>query len=267
VNARRWMSWGVLALLSVPVWHASAQAPAAGAAKPPVATVATRRIERDEFERRLASYQQQLSARGENRPVELMELLRRQMLETLIRMNLLTLEAQRLGITASGAEAESVLKSDPYFSPNGRFDSQRWQMTRLAEPGRMQSALMAAKEQLAARRLDERMQARYSPEPATLRRRALRSLRRAITEDLSLRSSDFTGNYPEPRELEVLDYYRKHLDEWRRPDRATLSVVFVNDPPMTSLEHEDATAGAAWLARMRHAADSLIAAVRAGGPL
>ena len=264
MKARAWVLWGVLGLLSVPAWHVLAQAPAA---PPPVATVGARRIERDEYERRLAAFQQQLAARGEQRPAEFKDLLRRQMLETLIRMNLLTLEAQRLGIAVTGAEAESVLKRDSFFSPNGQFDPQRWQMTRMSQPARMQAALQSAREQLAARRLDERMQSRYRPDDAVLRQRALRILRHAITEDLSLRALDFNGNYPEPRETAVLDYYRTHLPEWRRPERATLSVVFVNDPPMTATERADATAGAAWSQRMRHAADSVIAAVRAGARL
>lgn len=264
MKARVWALWVVLGLVVVPAWHALAQAPPAS---PAVATVADRRIGRDEFERRVAAYQQQMAARGEERPAEFKDLLRRQMLETLIRMNLLTLEAKRLGLTATGAEAESVLKRDPFFSPDGRFDTQRWNMTRMSQPARMQAALLTAGEQLVSRRLDERMKARYRPDEGILRQRALRLLRHAITEDLSLRASDFNGNYPEPRESGVLAYYRDHLQEWRRPERATLSVVFVNDPPMTAVERSDAAAGAAWTQRMRLAADSVLAAAAGGSRL
>lgn len=264
MKARAWRvgsALAVLGLLAAPVWQVFAQA---AATKPALATVGGRRVERDEYESRLAAVQQQYAARGDSRPEELKDLLRRQMLETMIRLNLLTLEAARLGITPTTAEAESTLKRDPFFSPNGRFDAQRWQMTRMSQPGRMQAALAVAREQLAARRLDERMQARFRPEEAVVRQRALRILRHAITEDLSLRVQDFNGNYPEPRETQVLEYYQSHLSEWRRPDRAKLSVVFVNDPPMTSIERTDAAAGAAWLRRMRAAADSVIALTQKG---
>jgi hypothetical protein len=64
-----------------------------------------------------------------------------------------------------------------------------------------------------------------------------------VTEDLSLQIGEFSGHYPEPRELDVLRYYRDHGAEFRRPDRATLSVVFVNEPPRTQLEATDAAAG------------------------
>ncbi len=267
MKARAWRAWsawgalGVAGLLVVPAWQVFAQA---AGVKPALATVGARRVERDEYESRLAAVQQQFAARGEQRPAELKDLLRRQMLETMVRLNLLTLEAQRLGITPTTAEAESVLKRDPFFSPNGRFDAQRWQMTRMSQPGRLQAATVVAREQLAARRLDERMQARFSPDEAVLRQRALRVLRHAVTEDLSLRVQDFNGNFPEPRELQVLDYYRTHLSDWRRPVRAKLSVVFVNEPPMTATERANTAAGAAWLQRMRQAADSLIRATQNG---
>jgi parvulin-like peptidyl-prolyl isomerase len=251
-------------LLAVPALQALAQAPAV---PPAVATVGTRRVERAEYDRRLAVVEQQVAARGGDRPAEFKDLLRRQMLETLIRLNLLVLEAKRTGLTVSGAEAESALKRDPFFSPNGQFDPQRWQLTRTSQPVKFQSALAAMSEQLAARKLDERLQNRFRPADDVLRAKALRQLRRAITEDLSLGARDFSGNYPEPRERDVLAYYNANLAQFRRPARATLSVVFVNVPPRTQLERTDPDAGAAWDARMRRSADSLIAAVRGGARL
>src|ERR1051326_5148245 len=264
VSARAWVSGGVLFLLTVPALGALAQTPAP---RPAVALVGKLRIERDEYEHRLAAAEQQLAARGGTRPAEFKELLRRQLLETMIRLDLLVLEAKRTGLTVSGAEAESVLRRDPFFSPNGQFDAQRWQLTRTSQPGRFQNALVASSEQLAARRLDERMEARSRPAEDELRARAWHQLARATTEDLSLRASEFSGNYPEPREADVLAYYRANLPLWRRPDRATLSVVFVNDPPMTEVERREPAAAAAWTARMRQAADSILAAVKGGSSL
>jgi parvulin-like peptidyl-prolyl isomerase len=242
--------------------------PAAAAAAPvAVATIGPRKVTLEEYDRRLVVAEQQFAARGGDRPAEFKDLLKRQMLETLIRLNLLVLESQRLGMTVSNAEAESLLQRDPFFSPNGQFDAQRWQLTRASQPERFQGALQVSREQLGARRLDEQLQARFRPDEATLRERSLRQLRRAVTEDLSLRVAEFSGNYPEPRELDVLRYYQTHGSEFRRPDRATLSVVFVNEPPRTQLEARDAAAGAAWTARMKRAADSVVTAVRSGQSL
>jgi parvulin-like peptidyl-prolyl isomerase len=262
-------AWGIVGLLSIPVLQALAQAPAApSAGPPPIATVGTRRIERAEFDMRFAVAERQLAARpGGPAPAELRDVLKRQLLETLIRLNLLVLESAREGITVSSAEAESSLKRDAFFSPGGTFDARRWQLARTSEPGRFAAALASAREQVAARRMDDRVQARFQPDAAGLREQALRQLRHAITEDISLRTSDFSGNIPEPRESEVLAEYRAHGDRYRRPDRATLSVVFVNEPAKTQAETEDPAKGAAWSARMKRSADSLVAAVRAGQTL
>ena len=263
------MAWVVLFVLSVPALRAVAQAPAAKptTAAAPVATVGTRRIEKAEFDQRLASAERQIQARGGERPAEFREILRRQLLETMIRLQLLVLESRREGIVVSGAEAESALRQDAFFSPGGTFDSRRWQLARTAEPGRFQGALATASDQVAARRLNERLEARFRPDDRELRERAARQLRRAHTEDLSLRTVDFSGNHPEPHESEILEEYRKNADRFRRPDRAVLSVVFVNEPPRTRTEIEDAAAGAAWMARMKRAADSVLTAVQGGASL
>lgn len=254
----------VLVVLSMPALLALAQAPAT---RPALATVGARRVERDEFEARFAAAERQLASRAGEQPAELRDVLRRQVLETLIRMNLLILEANRLGTRVGTAEAESALKLDPFFSPDGRFDAARWQLTRTTQAARFQAALETTRERLAARRLESGLQARYGPDERELRARATRQLRRAYTEDLSLRVADFSGHYREPRETEIAAYHRERAEDFRRPDRAVLSVVFVNEPPKTRLEMEDARAGAAWTERMRRAADSVLAAVRRGATL
>ena len=127
MSARAVGSGCILLALTWPVFLALAQGPRPQAVSPPaMATVGTRRIERADYERRLAVAREQATARGSERPAEFKDLLRRQMLESMIRLNLLVLEARRQGIAPSGAEAESVLRRDPFFSPGGTFDAQRW---------------------------------------------------------------------------------------------------------------------------------------------
>ena len=172
---------GMLAGVLGEVLAAAAQAPPPGAAPAPLALVGGRRIERVEYERRLAAAQKQAATVGGDRPAEFKDLLRRQMLETMIRLNLLVLEARREGIVASGAEAESTLQHDPFFNPDGKFDVRRWQLTKATEPGRFQTALALTAEQLAARKLNEQLEGRFRPTDDSLRARAMRQLRHAIT--------------------------------------------------------------------------------------
>ena len=100
MNGRAWgCCLGLLVIvgsLGESVWVAHAQGPApkapATAAKAPapavaMATIGPRRVTRDEFDKRLQVAEQQLAARGGERPAEYKDLLSRQMLETLIRLN------------------------------------------------------------------------------------------------------------------------------------------------------------------------------------
>lgn len=267
MRARVGLAGLTLVALCAPAVHVLAQVAPAPSTAPAVATVGGRRVERNEFDTRLQAAERQLAARRGEQPAELRDVLRRQLLETLIRLNLLILESKRVGTPVSTAEAESALKLDPYFSPNGRFDAARWNLTRTTQSARFQNALTATRERLAARKLDEQVQARFRPREAELREQAQRQLRRAYTEDLSLRVAEFDGRIHEPRESDVLAWYAAHREDYRRTDRAVLSVSFINEPPRTRLEQEDAAAGAAWTARMRRTADSVMAAVRSGASL
>jgi hypothetical protein len=258
------MSWVVLLLLSLPAWSAITQAPAV---RPAVATVGSRRIDREDYERQVAVARQGVVTRAGEQPAQMQAVLRRRVLESLLRFNLLMLEAERTGVTVSPALAESALKRDAYFSPGGKFDSQRWQLSRTNEPARFQDALAMTSAQLGARRLEAKVMAQMRPADELVRAKALRQLERAITEDLSLRTADFSGSYPEPREREVVGYYAANAERFSRPARAALSIVFVNEPPRTPLELTDASAAAAWVNRMHHSADSILTAVAGGATL
>jgi parvulin-like peptidyl-prolyl isomerase len=252
--------------LCVPALHVVAQTKKAQAPAP-VATVGTRRVERHEFDTRLRTTEQQLAARRGEMSPEMRDVIQRQLLETLIRMNLLVLESQRLSTPVSTAEAESALKLDPFFSPGGQFDAAKWNLTRSTQAARFQSALATSRERVGARKLEDQVQARYRPRESDLRDQALRQLRRAFTEDVSLRVADFDGKIHEPRETDVLAYYARNKEQFRLTERAVLSVSFINEPPRTRLEQQDAAAGAAWTARMKRTADSVLAAIQRGASL
>lgn len=251
----------MLSLLTAAVCASFAQPEAKKGA---VATVAGRPIESSVYESRLTAAREQITRRGGQRPAEFDQLLRRQVLESLIRIDLLEREAERLRLVVTPAEAESALQRDPFFSPQGRFDAERWRVMRLSQPERFAKAVSTSATQLKARRLEARMREQFQPDEDLVRGQASRYLRRAFTEDLSLPVAEFSGEYPEPRETDVLRYYQEHQESYRESIRAMLSVVFVNDPPLTPQEQLDPARSAAWSKRMRQAADSLLLAVRAG---
>jgi len=249
----------VLATAQTPGARPPASPPAAARPAPPpaVATVGgTARISRDEFEARvregLADYRQRL---GADVPENLRPVVRRQILESLVRRELLVLEAARRGLQGSQAEGEALLRQSPFFNPGGRFDEARWAQARAANPQMIEQAVNDLRRQLGARMLNERLDREIAPREDEVRASATRALTRAGLDVLALRRADFSGAAPEPSEPEVVEAYRARAEEFRRPARAVLSVVALDapEPPDPAAE------------RARQRADSLVRALRAGG--
>lgn len=261
----------MLGVLAIVPEVSSAQSSGGAAASPrtaapaAVATIGPRRIDRAEFDRRAEAALREFGGRtGGNLGTEVKDLVRRQVLESQIRLNLLILEAQRLGISVPAAEAEGQLKRDPFFNPGGQFDESRFQAVKQQQPAQFAMAVNQIREQIAARKLNERIESERRPNEAEVRARARRTLVRADVAQLPLQKVDFLGSYPEPRENEILAYYARSGDEFRRPDRATLSVAFVNVPAPSDSQRALPGFMADWDRRMRRTADSLLSAIRGG---
>ncbi len=272
MNARQSVLLVASAVIAAVSFEAFAQGPAPGvapAAGPPVATVGGHPISREDWERRselaIAEFGKRNSS-GEL-PAELRDLVRRQVLESQIRIELLVLEARRTGVTVPAQEAEAMLKQDAFFNPGGRFDEQRYVTVRTTQADRFNAAIASIREQLAARKLNARLEARFRPSDDSLRRALGRTLTRATFDDLSLRRSDFDGSYPEPRERDVLDWYASHHAEFERPDRASLTVVFVNSPGLSDSIRALPGGAEAWTRRMKNLADSILTQVQGGATL
>lgn len=275
---KRWTAMTTVAVAGLSAWVASAQvaprapspAPVAPAQAPPpaVATVGGLRITQAEFEQRAAQGLVEYRARnGSDLPEEIVPIARRQMLESLVRRDLLVLEARRRGILGSLQEAEAQLKRDPFFQVNGRFDAARFEQARRQSPEVFDAAIRSIREGLAARDLMDRLQAEKGPREADVRARVGRALSRATLEHLALRYADFDGSFAEPREAEIRAHYQAHPAEFQRPARANLSVVFVDQPALADSEAALPAAVARWTGRMKATADSILAAVRAGRTL
>jgi parvulin-like peptidyl-prolyl isomerase len=273
VKARQAVTLTALAVVAAASIEAFAQGkpatPAAAAAKPAVATVGTRSIARDEWERRCSLALAEFARRNgaAEVPPELRDLVRRQVLESQIRIELLVLEAKRTGVTASPAEAEAVLKQDPFFSPNGQFDQARWTAVKTQQAANFNIAIASAQEQIAARKLNAQVEAKVRPNEDSLRAAVSRAMSRASLEHLSLRRNDFEGTYSEPRESDVVEWYTAHRADFQRPDRASLTVTFVNSPGLSDSIRALPNGAENWTRRMKAVADSILAQVRGGATL
>jgi len=233
-----------------------------------VATVGGRPITRAELDTReaqaMAEYRQRL---GQDVPEQVKPVIRRQLLENIVRRELLVLEAARRGIVTTDADAEALVRQEPFFNPDGKFDPRRFEAIRTGQPENFARAMQQAREQLAARRLNERLDREFGTPAAALRSEAERMLSRASLEFLALRRSEFDGSYREPREQEILDAYRRGGPGTRRPAQAILTVLMVDQPPLDDRISVESGAGQRWRADMRARADSALAAAREGASL
>ena len=246
----------------------AAPTPPAPAAPPAVATVGPLRIAQAELDQRAQQALVEYKGRtGSDLPPEIVPIARRQLLESLIRRELLVLEAQRRGLVGSEQEAEAQLQKDAFFQVNGRFDRARYDQVRLQNPGAFATALQNVRRTLAARDLMQRLQKEKGPNEAEVRASARRALTRASIEYLILTNAEFDGSYPEPRESDILAYYQSHAPEYHRPQRASLSVAFVDQPALSDSEAAVPGSAEAWTTRMKARADSMLAAVKSGQTL
>ncbi len=258
----------ILAALSAPVVLAATRTPAPAArATPPegsgvAATVGPMSIALAELDQRttqaLADYH---SRSGSDVPAELRPAVKRQMLERLIQRDLLALEAARQHITATDLEAEAVVRKDPYFSEGGVFNEAKYLSVKNGNPVQFHNALEQAKLSIATRRLTERVAGPAHVDEKALRARAARGLEQASFDYLALRRVEFIGTVGEPREDEILAYYRAHAAEFRRPDRALVSILWVQQE-LGGAVVRTPDGLRAWEQGIRQRADSLLKAVQ-----
>lgn len=259
------------ATLAAPPVTRSAPAPAArGAAAPaasgtPIARVGQLTIGSDELDQHERQAHQLYRDRNHaDMAPELIPLVRRQVLENLIRQRLLALDARRSGIKVSDVEAEAQIKLDPAFQTNGLFNEAKYIAVKNANPDGFARAMAAQKDAIAARKAGERMDRETRPDRVAIRAQVERELTRATIDYLPLRRRELDGSAPEPREADVLAYYASHREQFRKPEQAELSMVLFNRPaPADSTGATDA-GYRAWEQRMRTRADSAMTALRGG---
>ncbi|HYM80803.1 MAG TPA: peptidyl-prolyl cis-trans isomerase [Candidatus Limnocylindria bacterium] len=268
VRARETWKWIGVTVAACAAWAALAQERGTPATETAVATVGSLRVTRAEYDQRSSRLMADFKSRtGAEPPAEVQPVIRRQLLENMIRHRLLMLEVERRGLTVTDAEAEAELQRDPALQRDGQFDRARFLAFKTGNSKGYASSLRLAKLNLAAQRLQQSIENQHRPSEDQVRERALRKLTRGRVSYLALRGSEFDGGHPEPRESEVLAEYRAQIDNLRIPDEATLTVLFVHLPRLPDSRANQPDAVRAWEQRMRARADSALAEAKRGTDL
>lgn len=230
-------------------------APAPAAGSPAVARVGGRVITQTDFDRVAQPYFQTLQAQlGAGFTADIRKLATFNVLDELIRRELLALEAQRQSVAVSDVDVDAILKQDPFFLTDGKFDPTK--LTRYkTDPGsNYLTVLPRVREMAAIGKLDASLRKRFTPTTAQLEAEWARRNDKVRFKMLPLLTRDMPLE-PEATEAEWAEYYRAHPDQFMRKTRARLRYVRLPLPAEGDSTRPASEAVA--LARARDIADSL----------
>jgi parvulin-like peptidyl-prolyl isomerase len=246
----------------------SASSKTAASKTGPVATVGGMQITRAAFDERVRTAEENYRDRAGAAPsAEDLPVLKRQVLEGLIREKLLLLEAKRRGMTITAAQAEEEVKKDPFFQTGGMFDEAKFLAIKSGQPERFKAVVADVQNTIPAIRLREKIMRENAPDSAAIRARLSSELSTVRLHYLALRRAEFEGEVAPPTEAEVIGYYREHANDFKRPEEVSVSVLTVNQPPLAANQQTNEAARKSWEARMEKQADSLLTALKKGAPL
>jgi parvulin-like peptidyl-prolyl isomerase len=191
-------------------------------ASPVIARVDGRGVTQADFDRIAVPYYQTLRAQlGSGFNDNIQRVAAFNVIDELIRREVLAVEAQRKKIEVSPAEIDSVLRQDPLFLTDGKFDPAKFDRYKTDPNSNYQQILPNVRQVAAIRKLDESLRRRFKPIPAQVR--AEWSLRndQVRLSMLSLTGRDMSLE-PEATAAEMTRYYGAHPDEFMQAPRVRL---------------------------------------------
>jgi parvulin-like peptidyl-prolyl cis-trans isomerase-like protein/SurA-like protein len=142
-------------------------------------------------------------------------------LDELIRRELLAIEVERQKVQVSQAQVDSVLMQDPFFLTNGKFDPAKFSSFKTSPGTNYLQVLPRIREAAAMRKLDASLRARFTPTPAQIRAEWAKRNDQVRFKLLPLLNREMSTE-PEATEAEWAQYYRDHSDQFTRRTRARL---------------------------------------------
>jgi len=233
------------------------QAPPA-AASPVIARIEGRDVTQADFDRIAVPYFRTVRAElGARFDGNVQKIATFNVLDELIRRELLAVEAQRQKIEASQAEIEAVFRRDPLFLTNGQFDPVKYNDYKSNPGSNYLQVLPRYRELAAVRKLDDSLRKRFKPTPAQVRAEWTLRNDQVRFSTLPLFSRDMSLE-PEATGAELAQYYAAHPEQFMRKTRLRLRYARLPLPP----EGDPARAGEEWMTLER--ATALADSLRAG---
>jgi parvulin-like peptidyl-prolyl isomerase len=194
----------------------------APAASPVIARIEGRSITQLDFDRLAQPYFQRLrSEMGSGFSGDVQKIASFNVLDELIRRELLAIESQRQKIEVSQDEIDAILRQDPFFLTNGKFDPVKFNGYKTSLESNYLQVLPRIRAMAAMVKLEESLRKRFTPAPAQVRAEWARRNDQVRFKVLPLLTRDISIE-PEATEAEWAQYYQAHPDQFMRRTRVRL---------------------------------------------
>ena len=145
-------------------------------------------------------------------------------LDELIRRELLVIEAQRQKLEVSESDIDQILAADPFFATNGKFDPAKLAQFKLSPQSNYHVILPRLRDVALAEKMDKRVRASLAPPPALVRVEWSKRNEQVRFKFLPLTTRDVSLD-AETDEQEQLAYYKAHPDQFEKKARLNLRYV------------------------------------------
>jgi parvulin-like peptidyl-prolyl isomerase len=206
------------------------QAPAP-AGSPVIARIGGRPVTQTEFDEVAMPYFRMLKGQlGASFTGDIQKIATFNVLDELIRRELLVIESQREKLEVSQAEMDALLMQDPFFLTNGRFDPVKFNRYKTTPGTNYLQVQPRIREMAVMNKLDQSLRKRFTPTPAQVRAEWIKRNDQVRVKLLPLLTRDMPIE-PEATEGEWAEYYRAHPDQFMRRTRVRLRYARLPLPP------------------------------------
>ena len=233
----------------------------ATAAVPAIARVEGRPITQRDYDRLAEPYFARLRAQmGDAFTADVRKTAAHNVLNELIRRELLVIEAQRAKLQITEADIDQILSQDPFFYTDGKFDPAKLAQFKISPQSNYHQIGPRLREVALAEKFDRQLKTRLAPAPAAVRAEWSKRNEQIRFQYLPITTRDVSLE-PGATEDEQRAYYAAHPDQFEK--KARIGLRFVRLPLPAENDSMRASEQARQLARARDIADSL----RRGTPI
>lgn len=197
---------------------------------PVIARIGGRPITQQEFDAVAMPYFAQLRNQLKDAFTDdLQKMAKQNVLNELFRRELLTIEAQRTNLAVTEAETDAILKQDPFFYTNGKFDPAKFAGYKTQPTSNYTAVLPRVQEIARTAKMDKMLRARFTPTTAALRAEFDKRNDQIHMKFVSITPRDINLE-GEATPAQVEAYYASHPKEFERQPRVRIKYVKLTIP-------------------------------------